>query len=69
MFFKFQECRILRREKEIALDELHRAQDMISRLKTEKSTKSIDLYDPNHPDVLHKRISNLWLNLTLFYII
>ena len=54
--FKFQECRVLRREKEIALEELQRAQDTISRLKIEKSSKSIDLYDPNTPDVLHKRI-------------
>jgi hypothetical protein len=54
--FKFQECRVLRREKEIALEELQRAQDTISRLKIEKSSKSIDLYDPNNPDVLHKRI-------------
>lgn len=54
--FKFQECRVLRREKEVALEELQRAQDTISRLKIEKSTKSIDLYDPNNPDILHKRI-------------
>jgi len=57
LHFKFQECRVLRREKEVALDELKRAQDIISRLKIEKNNKSIDMYDPNNPEVLHKRIS------------
>ncbi len=62
LHFKFQECRVLRREKEVALDELKRAQDIISRLKIEKNNKSIDMYDPNNPEVLHKRISRRFDN-------
>ncbi len=57
LHLKFQECRVLRREKEIALEELKRAQDIISRMKIEKNNKSIDMYDPNNPEILQKRIS------------
>lgn len=49
---------ILKREKEFALEELAKAQDNIAKLNLEKRTKSIDLYDPNSPEVLNKKISN-----------
>ena len=52
-----KELIVFKREKECAIEELVKAQDVISRLKLEKSTKSIDLYDPNNPDILHKKIS------------
>jgi hypothetical protein len=68
LHFKFQECRVLRREKEVALDELKRAQDIISRLKIEKNNKSIDMYDPNNPEVLHKRISKRFDSKFKYYL-
>ncbi len=49
---------IVKREKECALEELYKAQDTISRLRIEKSNKTIDLYDPNNPEILQKKISN-----------
>lgn len=49
----------MRREKECALEELYKAQDIISRMKIEKNNKSIDLYDPNNPEILQKKLSNL----------
>ena len=52
-----KELLVYKKEKECAIEELVKAQDVISRLKLEKSTKSIDLYDPNNPDILHKKIS------------
>ena len=52
-----KELLIFKKEKECAVEELIKAQDTISRLKLEKSTKSIDLYDPNNPEILHKKIS------------
>lgn len=57
LHYKFEECRVLRREKECALEELFKAQDMISRMKIEKNNKSIDMYDPNNPEILQKRLS------------
>ena len=50
---------IVKREKDCAIEELVKAQDTISRLKLEKSTKSIDLYDPNNPEILHRKLSKL----------
>ncbi len=52
-----KELLIFKKEKECAVEELIKAQDTISRLKLEKSTKSIDLYDPNNPEILHKKLS------------
>lgn len=49
---------MFKREKECAIEELVKAQDIISRLNLEKNAKSIDLYEPNSPEVLNKRISN-----------
>jgi hypothetical protein len=40
------------------MNELAKAQDTIARLKMENSSKSIDLYDPNNPEILIKKISN-----------
>jgi len=50
-----------KREKDCAVEELAKAQDTISRLKIENSSKSIDLYDPNSPEILHKKLRNLKL--------
>jgi hypothetical protein len=59
-----QDLLACKKEKECAISELMKAQDVISKLKLEKSTRSIDLYDPNNPDILHKKISkNLKLNI------
>ncbi len=56
---KIKELLIVKREKDCAIEELVKAQDTISRLKLEKSTKSIDLYDPNNPEILHRKLSKL----------
>lgn len=59
IFFKLKEMLVLKREKECVLEELAKAQETIAKLSLEKkSAKSIDLYDPNSPDVLNKKISN-----------
>ena len=50
-----------KKEKECAIEELVKAQDVISRLKLEKSSKSIDLYDPNNPEILNKKISKFYV--------
>ena len=55
-----------KREKDCAVEELIKAQDTIGRLKLEKSTKSIDLYDPNNPDILQKKLSNIF-NSQIFF--
>lgn len=47
---------IFKREKESVVEELIKAQDTIGRLNLEKNTKSIDLYDPNSPDILKKKL-------------
>ena len=52
---------IVKREKECAVEELIKAQDTISRLRLEKSTKSIDLYDPNNPEILHRKLSKIYI--------
>ena len=54
-----EEVRALRREKELILEELYKAQDNISRMKIEKNNKTIDMYDPNNPDILHRKISKI----------
>ena len=57
-FVKIKELFIVKQEKECAIEELIKAQDTISRLRLEKCTKSIDLYDPNTPEILHRKLSN-----------
>ena len=39
------------------MDELHKTQDSFSRLKLERSVKSIDTYDPHSPEILQKKLS------------
>jgi hypothetical protein len=53
-----KEILLLKKEKECLQDELQKAQDTISRFKLEKSIKSIDIYDPNSPEVLNKKLSS-----------
>ena len=56
-----KELLVFKKEKECAIEELVKAQDVISRLKLEQSsTKSIDLYDPNNPEIFQKKISNFF---------
>ena len=54
-----KELIVFKREKECAIEELIKAQDVISKLRLEKSSKSIDLYDPNNPEILHKKLSKI----------
>ena len=61
-----EEVRALRREKELILEELYKAQDNISRMKIEKNNKTIDLYDPNNPDILHRKISKIFFISNIF---
>jgi hypothetical protein len=64
-FKQFKELLTFKREKECVLDELAKAQDTISRLVLEKNSKSIDLYDPNNPEILNKKLSRKrFLNLS-----
>jgi hypothetical protein len=41
------------------VDELNKLQDAIGQMKHEKAVKSIELYDPNNPDFLQKKISKI----------
>lgn len=54
----------LKREKECLIEELKKTQDAMVKLNLEKNNKSIDLYDPNSPETLNKKISksnvSLW---------
>lgn len=54
-----KELIVLKREKDCLLNELIKTQDALSSMKLEKSHKSIDLYDPNNPEILHKKLSKL----------
>ena len=47
---------IFKKEKDLAIDELMKAQDTISRLTMEKNAKTYDSYDPNSPDLLKKKL-------------
>lgn len=47
---------VFKREKEVAMEELIKAQDTISRLTLEKSCKSIDTFDPNSPELLKRKL-------------
>jgi hypothetical protein len=65
-WFKLKEILLLKKEKECLQEELQKAQDTISRFKLEKSIKTIDIYEPNSPEVLHKKISK---SLFFFYLL
>jgi hypothetical protein len=58
-FKKIKEMISYKREKECALEELMKAQDTIAQLKLEKSTKSIECYDANNVEILHKKLSKI----------
>ena len=57
LYLKVREIYTLKQEKECLMDELHKTQDTLSRLKHEKSIRSIDTYDPHSPEILQKKIS------------
>ncbi len=56
-FWKVKEILLLRKENECLVEELNKLQDTISNIKLEKSVKSIELYDPNNPEFLQKKLS------------
>ncbi len=50
------------------VNELNKLQDTISHIKLENSVKSIELYDPNNPEFLQKKISKQNSFLTSQYL-
>ncbi|CAF0755974.1 unnamed protein product [Brachionus calyciflorus] len=51
-----KEMLIFKKEKDVALEELMKAQDTISRLSMEKSQKCHDMFTPDSPDLLKKKL-------------